>query len=101
MIDVDRLCVVIARAVDDVFPFHRWHVAALGPMDSDEQWTVCVRTSTLVPSLFLLRSPRLIAGLFDLSAQVLSEAAKARVEGSGLAELERVVNAIAHEGVPS
>lgn len=96
--DVDSFCLVIGRAVDDLFPVQRWHVAALGPMDSDEKWTVCVRTSTLVPSLFLLRSPRLISALFDLAAQVLSEAEKAQVDGAGLRELESIVNAVANSG---
>lgn len=101
MIDVEQLCVVIGRAVDDVFPRNNWHVGALAPSIHDEKWTVVVRTSPLVAPLFCVRSPRLIAGLFDLSAQVLGEAEKAELDGEGLRELAQLVNAISHAGVLS
>lgn len=100
-VDVEQLCIVIGRAVDEAFPFHRWHVGALAPSDQDEKWTVVVRTSPLVAPLFCVRSPRLLAGLFDLSARVLCEAEKAELDGEGLRELAGLVNAISHAGVLS
>ncbi len=97
-VDIDAFTIAIARAANEVLPAHIWHVGALAPSDADPRWTIVVRTSPLFAPVFTVRSPRILAGLFDLAARVLAEAADRRVDGAGLRELASIVNAVANSG---
>lgn len=98
MIDLDAFTIAIARAANEVLPAHVWHVGALAPSDQDPRWTIVVRTSPLFAPVICVRSPRFLAGLFDLAARVLALADERRSDGAGLRELESIVNAVANSG---
>jgi hypothetical protein len=98
VIDIDAFTIAIARAANEVLPAHTWHVGALAPSDEDPRWTIVVRTSPLVAPVICVRSPRLLAGLFDLAARVLALAVDRRADGAGLRELADLVNEVARSG---